>query len=579
MEKMTGEWGKFKRFSRLLLPFWGIEVLILLLSAATVGLGLINPYLTKLIIDRAYANKDLKLFITLIAIGGLVFILTGAVSGLSSYLNRYIRLKVGFNLNRRIFKKLQELPYGFFQNSSTGQHLYKISYDVDQVTFFIADSLPQSISLIPKSILIFIVVSSINWKMALFAAAFAPVLYLIPYYFTLRLKKMFRGWVENSQKIFSRLSESLTHMQLIKAFGKEKEETRSYIKSLIKNIRFNINNTRLEVVSSFANNMGNRFILGLIIFYGGYQVIKHEMTLGSLSAITIYLSQLSGLQGSLANFFQRISLGLVSCDRLEKILDADAEPLENKDSSEAIFSDGRVDFKNVTFGYGNGRIITDNLSFYIKPSSCIGLVGPSGCGKTTIVNLILRLYRPLSGEILVAGNDITKIKSAYLYSQIGVVLQEPYLWNDTVENNIRYGKKEASLQEIKESAGIARVDEFVEILPEGYATVIGENACRISEGQKQRIAIARALIKKPKILILDEALSSVDAQKEAEIIHNIREKTRGMTLIIISHRLSTISEMDSVYFIENPGHIDIDTHEGLLNRNAGYKKYLAHQLR
>jgi ABC-type bacteriocin/lantibiotic exporter with double-glycine peptidase domain len=366
-------------------------------------------------------------------------------------------------------------------------------------------------------------------------------------------------------------------MQLIKAFGKERSEIKSYITGLINNIRLSIKNAKLEIVGLFTNDFAQRAILGLIIFYGGYQVIKGKMTLGSLSAITLYLGQLSLLESRFAHFSQQISLGLVSSIRLEKILDTQPEFDESLYTKKVVFSDGEIEFENISFGYGQKSVL-ENLSFCIPGGACVGIAGPSGCGKTTIVNLILRLYQPFRGKISIDGCDIAIIDSKSFYEQIGASLQEPYLWNDTIENNIRYGKDNATFQDVQEAARIAGIDGFINTLQEGYKTIIGENACKISEGQKQRIAIARAVLKKPKILILDEAFASVDAQAEDRIINNIHMTLKNSTIIVISHRLSTINKMDLIYFLSSCNRIEIAKQEELLQQNAQYRNYLAHQL-
>lgn len=569
---------KLPKFFSYLFPFWKKETLIAILSLVSVGLSLVNPYLTKLIIDQAYGNRDLKLFILLILLGGFVYLLSGLAQGISGYLNYLIRLSINFLLNKKLFKKLQAMPYNFFQDGATGEHIFKVSYDIEQVSQLLSDVLPQAILLIPRSLLILAVVLFMNWKMALLALALAPFLYFVPWYFNRKLRKVFEVWVKNYENIFSKLQEILSHMYLVKAFHTERAEIKRHVSALVKNIRFNLGNTRLEVAGSFVNNLVNRVVLGLIIFYGGYQVIKGRMSLGSLSAITIYLNQLSGMQDGLGRFFQQISLGMVSWRRLSVVLDAEEENIERKEAKETIIKEGRLDFQNVNFSYKEEKLIFRGLSFSVKAGACIGMVGPSGYGKTTLINLILRLYKLNSGAIMIDGSNIELIKAKSLYNQIGVVLQEPYLWNDTIENNIKYGREDSGLEEVKWAAQIACIDDFVNSLPEGYQTVIGENACKISEGQKQRIAIARAVIKRPKILILDEALSSVDAMVEGEIIDNLKGYLNGSTIIIISHRLSTIKKMGLVYFLMSPGRIDIDTHEGLLARSAEYQKYLAHQL-
>ncbi len=568
---------KYIKFYRYLLPFWKREVLIIFFSVAAVCLDLITPYLSKLIIDKAYANKDFKLFIFLLSLGAIIFILSNTLKGLSQYLNQYITLRINFNLNNKIFKRLQRQPYGFSQNSSTGQRLFNLSYDVDNVSRFIAEMLPQAISLIPKSFLILVIIFFLNWRMALLALALTPFLYIAPYYFSKRLKKVFKVYLENYQNIFSRLQESLSHIHMVKSFGKENKEALIFARRMIKNVRFRLSNTKTEVTGAFANRLANHIVLGIMVLYGGFQIMKGHMTLGSFTTIAIYISQLSGLQSSLGYFFQQVSLGLVSYTRIEVILNAKQKIITNAPTREIIFSKGEIQFKNTVFGYSErqNKKVLDGISFNIPGGSCVGIVGPSGRGKTTIINLLLKLYELDAGEILIDDYNINEIKNKIFYEQIAAAGQEPYLWNDTIANNIRYGKEETDFQEVLKAADIDRVDAFVQGLPEKYDTIIGESACKISEGQKQRIAIARALIKKPKILILDEALSSIDSDIEGQIIDNIRNDFKNITLIVISHRFSAINKMDMVYFLDDKMYIN--THQKLIENNIHYQKYITNQ--
>lgn len=570
---------RYIKFFCYLLPYWKKEAFVLFLSAIGFGLGLVGPYLTKLMIDKAYVKRDLRLFVMLVILGALAFVLNSIVSVFINFLNRSIKLGISFTLNRKVFKKLQHLPYLFFQETPSAGYLYKITYDIERTTQLISDILPQLLFLIPKSLFIFGVVFYLDRRIALFSLALLPFLYFVPYYFTRKLKKLIKIWIENSQRIFERAKEVLSHLQLIKTFGKEGCEIKSYITSIIHNTRLNLANTKLELTASFASGLVHRAILGLIIFYAGFEVIKGRLTLGTLSAIILYLSQLSGLQNILAYYLQQIALGLVSCERLEMVLDAPVELQAERQSKEAEFSNGRIEFRNVAFGYRENRIILDDLSFCIEGGSCVGMVGPSGCGKTTTVNLILRLYKPSRGEVLIDGCDINFIKSKIFYEQIGFVPQQPCLWDESIESNIRYGKEDASFLEIQEAAAIACSDAFINSLPDSYKTIIGENGCRLSEGQKQRIAIARAVIKNPKVLILDEAFSSMDLELETRVIANIRHKLKTATIIVISHRLPTINTMDMVYFFASSGKIDTGKHEELLRKNTQYQNYLSHNVR
>ncbi|HPZ09237.1 MAG TPA: ABC transporter ATP-binding protein, partial [Candidatus Eremiobacteraeota bacterium] len=442
MKKFLKTYRKFN-YHTYLYPFWKEAILLLALSGLTMGLSLVNPYLTKLVVDRAYESKDLKLFITLVIIGGVLFILNNAIGGISGYLNTYIRIKIKFSLTVKIFKKLQALPYNYFQNSTTGQSLYKFNYDIENIANLISGVIPQIVFTLIKTFIVLIIIFFLNWKLASVALILMPPVYYITYYFNKKLEKKWKNWIESNQKVFGMLQEILTHIHLIKAFGKEREHKRKYIGNLIESIRYNLESQKWQSVISFINMLICRLVLGIILFYGGYEVIKGELLLGSLIAIGLYLNQLSGLQNSFTYLIQNIVLNYISCERLDGILNAEIEKEKNTVSLKNC--EGHIEFKKVTFSYEEEKPLLDNLSFSIPAGSFAGLVGPSGCGKTTMVNLILRLYNIEKGKILLDGyNNVSK---SDLFRHTGVALQDPFLWNDTVENNIKYGNSDATDEE------------------------------------------------------------------------------------------------------------------------------------
>jgi len=391
------------------------------------------------------------------------------------------------------------------------------------------------------------------------------------------MKKVWKVLIENSQDFFKSLQEILSHIQLVKSFGKETSSVRKYLRKLITNRRISIKNMRLEIISSVAASVVSKALIGLIAFYGGYQVIKGHMTLGSLTAIMVYLTQLIGLQGQFANFFQTTVLGLVSCQRVAEVLDEKEEISEPKDAKRVVFETPDVVFRDVSFGYRIEEYVLKDITFHIEKGSHVALCGPSGYGKTTILNLLLRLYDPWEGRIFINGYDIKDLKIGSLRKQIGIVLQEPFLWNDSIENNIRYGKEDATREEIITVSQLTLVDDFVKDLPDGYKTVIGEGACKLSEGQKQKIAIARALVKNPKILMLDEASSSMDSASEEKILRNIKKTQKDATLIVVSHRLSTVLSADTVYFLNSFNSLIIGKPEDLLKTNKEFSNLFAGQ--
>lgn len=575
MKVKNASWARFNKY---LYKYWKLQAAVVILGLVTMLLTLVNPYLTKLVIDKAYGNKDLRLFLILAIIGASIFVFGGLMNSLTSYLSKLINRGVSFDMTRDIFSHLQSLPLRFFQNESTAKHVFMINSDVGLVSGFVCNTLPQMITFLPRLLFILVIICYLNWKFALLAFILVPITHIRAYFFAKWLREMTRRIIEKSQDIFKELYEVFAHMLLVKALGREDYEIKRFEKNLSEARDFEFKNARLLSISNFFDSLLGKVISGIIALYGGYQVIKGTMTLGSLTAVMIYSTQLNELIKSIGSFYETITINSVSRQRLAVLLDIKPEIKDKEGAIAYQFLQGGIEFRDVYFGYKEDEFILKGLSFSIPAGSKIALVGLSGCGKTTLLSLILRLYEPTDGSILIDGMDVRDIKSESLIAQIGIALQEPFLLNDTVKNNILYAKENASQDEVMEAAHIAEAEDFICGLPEKYNTQIGENACKISEGQKQRIAIGRAVIKKPKILILDEAMSSLDSQTEDKIIDNLKEKFKDSALIIVSHRLSSAKNMDLVYFLESNHHIEAGTHQRLLERNPKYKELFASQI-
>lgn len=539
-------------------------------------LSLVNPYLTKLIIDQGYGQRDFRILIIFASMAVVIFVLMEAFQSLGRYLNEYTRLQISFDLNSKIFQKFQCLPFSFFQNSATGEHLYKISYDIEEFSRFLSSIFPQIAIYIPKALLIMIILFFLDPKIAFFSLVLMPFLYLVPFYVNRRLKKVFEKRIRYSQDVFKRLEEILTRIQLIKAFGQERKESKKYVERIMDITRLKMKTSRIVIAGSGMNSLAAKALMGIILLYGSIQIIRGQLTLGSLSAISVYLFQLSSIQGSLAYFSQQVTMGMVSRSRIDSILQAKAEEQSEKNMAHIVLSKGNIEFQDICFGYASENKVFDHLSFRIPGGTCSGIAGKSGIGKSTLFSLILRLYKPWSGEIYIDDQAIGNIKAESFYQSIGVVLQDTFLWNDTIQNNIQYGSHQKGIRDVERVAEIAGIHDFIKNLEKGYHTVLGENACKISEGQRQRIAIARALIKKPRILIMDEALSSVGASLENIIMKNIRNYLPRSTIIVIAHRLSAIKNLDTIFFLQDAQRMKIGTHQELLANNQEYCDYTRH---
>jgi ABC-type multidrug transport system fused ATPase/permease subunit len=567
----------FLRFLKFLRPYRRAWVGIILLYQGTALVSLLNPFLARFAIDEAIAKKDVKLFFAAAGVGVLIFCLNTGFNIFRDLLDRYVRTRVQFDMNRSLFQHVQKLSMRWFQDKTTGEHLYRFDNDLNVVADLAADAMPRVLVLLPKFVLILVILFWMNASVAFLTLCLVPLYLLPPYYFSRRMEGVFSQVTDQAESLLKGLEEYFSHIRFIKVFGREPQARRWYATQLIRLIRLRLKSVKFEVASGLAMEVANKIVVGLMMLYGGVLVIRGHVTLGTWAAITVYFYQLVELQGEAGSFFETINTGFVSCQRVAGVLDELPEIVDIPGARDLIFEKGDIVFENVTFGYRSEHPVLKNLRFGIEAGRHIALVGPSGCGKTTLLNLLVRLYDPWSGRILIDGFDTKELRQACLKRQIGFVLQEPFLWNDTVENNIRLGRDKATSSEIAAVAKRTGVDEIVRELRDGYATVIGENAGKLSEGQKQKIAIARALIKDPRILILDEAMSMMDSASEDKILSALKKSYPSITLITVSHRLSTAMAADVVYYFAAADTMIVDQAKNLFEKDTRFAKLFTGQ--
>ncbi len=557
-----------RRFLKYIRKYWKLQAVAIGVGLIVVPLTLVNPYLTKLVIDKAYGNRDLKLFFILAVIGGLVFMVNGIIGSFGRYLSRRICFRLNADITRDVFAHLQRLPFSFFAERSSGEHVYKINRDVSSVSNFLSQNIPHAARLLPRLIFTLIVVFYLNWRLALLAALMVPVGLIHPYFFGRLFREMTVKVLRRSQDVFKRLCDVLRHIYLVKALGREDFEIKKFNEGLSRKIDFEIQNAKLKTLNNFSGTVMNRVISGAVALYGGYQVIKGTITLGSLTAVMIYLNQLINMVRSIGRLYQEVIVSSVSAQRLGEILETKPEAEGGGKVIDRHTLKGSIEFKNLYFGYKKGEFILKGVNFSIEPGAKIALIGPSGCGKTTLLNLVLGLYRIERGSILIDGLDIKDIHLRSLRKEIGIVFQRPFLWNDTVANNIAYGVDDAGQNEIIRSAELATADEFIRQFPQGYNSVIGEEGCNISAGQKQRLSLARAFIKKPKILIMDEAMSFLNPMDENRIVDNVLREFADSTVLIVSHRVPTLEKMDEIYTFRNHSFVKKSRYQEILIKDA-----------
>lgn len=565
---------RFKRIFNFMLHMRRLVVSLWFLAIAGIALSVITPYVVKLIIDKAYAGKDIRLFFLFMGILAAVFLLNGLCQGIFTYIQRIIRLRIAFYLHKDIFHTMGRLPYSFYQKKNGGERLVIFSHDIEQVVLAVMSVMTGLFIHLPKLMLLAGLVFWFDWKLACIAFLAGPLTYYASRTCFGFLREAQRNMLKEQQVVSKVTYEFFSHILLIKVFGRELGQIRRYVSSVAGLIRASQRLNQSEIVASFVSNAASKAAMGIIMLYGGWRIVQNELSLGLFAALVMYLSQLMGEYRECANVLRHVSVSAVSWERIEAIEKSEKSTMETFDARPVILSDGEIVLKDVTFGYSDEKKIFENLNVTIPPGAFVALTGSSGKGKTTFLNLTARLFPIETGSIFLDGKNISDIKAASLYEQLGVVTQEPYLWDDTVENNIRFSKPYATFEEVRRAAAMACADTFIEELPERWQTVVGENACRISEGQKQRIAIARALLLQPRILFLDEALSSVDQEIEARILNNIRAMGGKRTVVIISHRLSTIQNTDEVYFIADSQQWYHGSHNELLHNVEAYRTYM-----
>jgi ATP-binding cassette subfamily B protein len=583
-------------------PYWRYITIVLLGIVSISLLELIPPLLFRRLIDVVIPEKDFRQ----LAILALGMIGIPLLSGLIGIGERYFSARAGegiiFDLRQEMYDHLQKMSLRFFTHTRSGEIISRFNNDVVGAQNAITGTIPNIVTNLVTLISTLVVMITIDARLTLLSIAVLP-LFLIPTRRVARILRDIRRQAMNYNADMSTLINetlSINGALLVKTFGRQRQES-EHFKEVNGNVR-DIGVRRALVGRWFFLGLGISGAIGTALIYwaGGYLVMVDVLTVGTIVAFVAYLARLYGPISSLTNVQVDFATSMVSFERVFEYLDLSVE-IQNRPN--AIFLtrvDGHVEFEDVSFNYltedGNSDMNDDgwepidddgfksttltpeisrrwalkDLSFRIKPGELVALVGHSGAGKTTITYLLPRLYEPTQGRILLDGHDICEVHLESLANQIGIVTQETYLFHDTVLNNLLYARPEANQDEIESACRAAHIHEFIQGLPEGYDTVVGERGYRLSGGEKQRLAIARVILKDPHILILDEATSHLDSQNEALIQAALSPLMAGRTSLVIAHRLSTIHAADKILVLEKGQLVEQGTHDELLGRKGLY---------
>jgi len=566
-------------------PYWHVVAISLVLMFIATRLELMQPLLTRSLIDDILTPEDIppdQKISMLIKLGlELVGILVGAsiLGAFRGYMMAWVGGKVSLNLRNQIYEHLQKLGMSFFSQRDTGSIMSRITFDAGRLQDFIVRALPDMIQSMVTLAFICQILFTLNWKLAALTLIPTPMMAFLTIYFGEKMHKVWHSISKSWSSLNSVLTDTIPGIKVVKAFVQENREIMRFSNHSSNLFKRGMRSAKLQ--SLFNPLMGFSTFLGSIIiwFIGGRWVIGDVLTLGTFTAFTGYMWRFYGPVRMLCFLNQRFQRAAASADRIFEILDTPPEVKPAVPTISIPKLEGRIRFDHVTFIYdGSDKPALDDISFEVEPGEMIGLVGHSGAGKTTLVSLICRFYEPTKGAIYIDEHNILDLDLKSLRNQIGIVLQDPYLFNGTIAENIAYGVPNATMKDIIAAAKAANAHDFIIRFPDGYDTIVGERGSRLSMGEKQRISIARAILKDPRILILDEATSSVDTVTESQIQEALDRLVRGRTTFAIAHRLSTLKNAGRIFVLSKGKLIEMGTHDELIARNGHFADLVKRQM-
>ena len=560
-------------------PYKRAVSLTLGFATVTTLLDLIPPWIIKVIIDQLIDDSG-TFMIYWVVIGLIgVYFFRNFLNYQRIIFNNRLEQNVVFDMRSNVYKALNGLSINYFENKSTGELMSRINDDVNYVERIFVDGVEQVVTAFLTLTGITIILFYLHWKLALVSLLPIPFLLWGACTYTKKAHGLYHTVRESAAKMNARLQDSISGIREIFAFNRQLHEISRFEKR-----SRDYCDSNLKVMSLWAIYSPTMMFLGslgtvLILLYGIGLVRSAEITIGSLVAFIGYLALFYTPINQLHSVNHMLQHALASGERVFEIIDRQPDV---KEISDAILPStniqGEIEFKNVSFSYVKDKPIIKNLSLKIQPGEKIALVGHTGSGKSTLIKLLLRFYDINSGNINVDGYSIGDLKIAYLREQIGMVSQDPYLFNGTVAENILYGNVEASRDEMTKSALAANASNFIKNLPQGYDTLIGERGVKLSGGEKHRIAIARTLLKDPPILILDEATASVDTETETKIKDALVSLTAGRTTILIAHRLSTLEGANRILVMRSGELVESGTHGSMINSKTEYAQLFRSQM-
>lgn len=556
-------------------PYWGLLLISGISMLAITGLNLLSPWLIKelvAILTEEFNSASMPAIRNIAIILTIIYAARAVFRFFNNYLSHVAAWKLVADMRVKVYDHLQKLSLRYYHDKQTGQLMSRTTNDTATFESLIAHSIPDLVT----NVLVLIGVTSILFSMNLYLACLTliPVPFLLVggWLFTKKILPNFREAQSSLAELNATLQDNISGMKEIQVFnqqlkekGRIEKKAQSYAKAILHALKLSaVFHPTVEAISS----LGTVIVVG----FGGWLALQQNLSVSDIVGFLLYLGLFYQPIASLARVTEDLQQAVAGADRVFEILDTEPDIQDGLQAVDIRNCKGEVTFEAVDFHYIPSAPVLQNVSFTAKPGQMIALVGPTGVGKTTVISLIARFYDPIGGRILLDGKDLRDITLSSLRSQISIVLQDVFLFNGTVADNIAYGTGAASKEDIVHAAKIARAHDFISELPEGYDTVIGERGVKLSGGQKQRLSIARAVLRDTPILILDEATASVDVETEAQIQQAIQELAGTRTIIVIAHRLSTVKRADNILVIQEGSIAEFGTHAQLLQQDGLYRQ-------